>query len=105
MVKADLITFVMACFSNDARMVRSVHQLQTRRENLKMRFAYGFSNPDFPAVLARRHFLLDYDCSRDEAIPSNEVMTTLDSLNQFCESMFEASIDNGLRERMGVINE
>jgi uncharacterized protein (TIGR04255 family) len=105
LVKAELITSVKACFTNGAKMVRSVHQLQMQREDLAMRFVYGISNPDHPAALARRHFMLDYDCYQQESIPSNEVMSTLDRLNGFCETMFEASIDGGLRQLMEVINE
>lgn len=104
LIKPDLITSAKACFPESAKMVRSVHQLQMQRGDLTMRFAYGISNPDFPAALSRRHFLLDYDCFRQEAMPSNEVLGTLDRLNTLCESMFEISIDDGLRQQMEVIS-
>lgn len=99
----SLVTSAMACASKDVDMVRSMHQLTVRRDQSTMVFNYGLFNSDFPNTLARRAFVLDYDCSRT-AVPQNEAFQVIDELNKFCETMFEASIEDGLRKLLGVID-
>lgn len=104
LIKPGLITSVKACLPDSMTMVRSFHQLQAQRDNLTTIFNYGLYNPDYPNPLARRQFVLDYDCFRADTL-ATEVMQTLDSLNDICEAMFEASIEEGLRSQMGVIDD
>lgn len=69
-----------------------------------MVFNYGIHNPDFPNTLARRAFILDYDCSKS-GVESGQALETIDKLNRVCETMFEHSIGPDLRGRMVEIHE
>lgn len=100
----EIITAVKACTHAEMDMVRSMHQLQVRQRERTMLFNYGLHNPDFPNTLARRHFILDYDCSQ-MGVATNDALETIDQINQFCEEMFETSIGPKLREHMEVIND
>lgn len=104
LIAPDLITGIKAGKQADADMVRSMHQLHIRKSECDMVFNYGLSNPDYPNALARRVFVLDYDCSRSR-VDTNESLTAIDHLNKFCESMFENSVGNDLRQKMVMINE
>lgn len=104
LIAADLITAVKACKLEDMDMVRSMHQLHVRRNECTMIYGYGINNPDFPNTLARRAFVLDIDCSRP-GVAANEALQTIDALNNFCETIFENSIQDDLREKMGIIHD
>lgn len=100
LIAPDLITAVNACTTAGVNMVRSMHQLHVRQNDSNLVFNYGLHNPDFPNTLARRAFILDYDCSQME-VAQNDVPNVLDKLNNLCEEMFENSIGDGLRTQMG----
>jgi uncharacterized protein (TIGR04255 family) len=102
LIAPDLITAVKACTLEDMSMVRSMHQLHVRQNESTLIFNYGLANPDFPNNLARRVFVLDYDCSQTGVLP-NAALDSISQLNSLSESMFEASIAPGLRTIMGVI--
>ena len=103
-IAPDLITAVKACTTEEMNMVRSMHQLHVRKNDSIVVFNYGLSNPDFPNTLARRVFVLDYDSSQVGVAP-NDALNSLDELNKISESMFEKSIENGLRATMGEVTQ
>lgn len=101
----NLIVAANAGAAEGDQIVRSMHQTVLRNGDYTTAFNYGLLNPDFPNALARRLFVLDYDCSRMGPIPAAEALATLDAGNTICESLFERSIGIGLREKMEIINE
>ena len=103
LIAPDLITSVKACLQEGMDMVRSIHQLHARRNECTLVYNYGLHNPDFPNTLARRSFVLDFDCSRS-GVAAGEALQAIDDINNFCESIFENSIEDGLREKMGIIH-
>ena len=103
-IAPDLITAVKACTTDEMNILRSMHQLHIRQNDSNLIFNYGLHNPDYPNTLARRAFILDYDCSQIE-VASHEVPNALVELNSLCERMFETSIGGGLRTQMGVTND
>jgi uncharacterized protein (TIGR04255 family) len=104
LVSADLIKAVLAGKEDDANVVRSMHQLHVRGADCDMLFNYGLHNPDYPNALVRRAFVLDFDSSKS-GVEAGQALTAIDSLNKICETMFEHSIDQGLREQLGMIHE
>jgi uncharacterized protein (TIGR04255 family) len=104
-IKAELVSAVKAGMQRDAEMARSMHQLHTKRSNVSAVLTYGINNPEYPAVVSRRQFVLDIDSHRSELIPHNEVLPTITSLNEMCEATFEQSIDDGLRRILEPIND
>ena len=105
LLRPDLIASAKCGLLDGMQMVRSVHQLQTTAEGHTILLHYGFFNPDYPNPLVRRHFVLDYDAFRSEATPSADVLARVNQMNELCERMFEWSIEQGLREQMGIIND
>lgn len=99
----ELITAVRAGKGPDASVVRSMHQIHTREGERDSVITYGLHNSDFPNTLARRSFILDYDCSQTE-VDSVRTLEVVDGLNKCCEGMFERSIEKNLRDKMGEIN-
>jgi len=100
----DLITAVLAGKESEASVVRSMHQLQARQGERDSVITYGLHNPDFPNTLARRSFVLDYDCSQS-GVEAAQALQVIDGLNKCCETMFEHSIQSDLRDKMVVLND
>lgn len=104
-LRPDLITAAKAGALQDTQIVRSMHQITVRRGDHTSVFNYGLINPDFPNALARRVFVLDYDCSQVGQIAVGDILASVDQANTICETMFENSVDAGLREIMEIIND
>ena len=61
---------------------------------------YGINNPDFPAPIVRREFVLDIDCYTDEDMEPGEVISKLGSLNVDAVDLFERAVGCELRKRL-----
>jgi uncharacterized protein (TIGR04255 family) len=83
------------------RLQRSMHQISEIHDDNQLILSYGLPNPDYPAALVQRHFVLDIDCSRSGAIPTAEALEAIGELNTLASNTFESSIGDSLREHMG----
>ena len=77
----QLIQSVFSGIRDGASLVRSMHQLQTKRNSIDTLFNYGIHNPEYPAPVSRREFVIDIDSYRSEAIALNEVVNQIAALN------------------------
>lgn len=103
LINESLVDSVFAAVPEPGALVRSMHQVTSRQNDITSVFSYGILNPDFPNIVARRHFLMDIDSSKLGAIPYEELEGLAGALNARCELIFESSIEDELREKMGVI--
>ena len=101
----EIIRSTLAAIPEERKLARSVHQVHTFSNECTVLMTYGLINPDFPAEVVRRQFVIDIDCSRTGPLHGNEVMAIVDKLNATAEKTFEASIEDGLRQQMEIINE
>ncbi|NDV60976.1 TIGR04255 family protein [Puniceicoccales bacterium CK1056] len=67
-------------------------------EDFQLTFRYGIHNPDFPAKIKRRSFILDYDCFSTGAYFINEIENYLSKFHTVIHDAFESSIEEPLRE-------
>jgi uncharacterized protein (TIGR04255 family) len=82
---------------------RTMGRLELNRDTYKVQFYFGLANPEYPNPIARKEFLLDYDCYSTEEINVMEVPKVINLLHEEVKSLFEKSILDGLREIMGVV--
>lgn len=87
------------------QITRGVSQIFLKDEDSSMTFTYGVYNSEFPAKISRKEFLLDYDCYTEEIQEGDLIKKYVSPFHFKINQMFEASIDNGLRNLMGVPNE
>ncbi len=93
-------------FSTDKRNIsRAIGRMELNKDFYKVQFYYGMVNPEYPNPIARKEFILDYDCYSTEEININEVPAMLTILHEEIKSRCESSIVDGLREIMGVISD
>ncbi|MGD0951250.1 MAG: hypothetical protein ABR985_02460 [Methanotrichaceae archaeon] len=60
-------------------------------------------NPEYPNKITRKIFVLDYDCYTTDELNASEIKEKMEILQRDEEKLFESSIENGLREKMGVV--
>lgn len=79
---------------------RSMHQLHFTGDDYKIVFQFGIFNSEFPNTIAKKEFILDYDCISEEEIEPQEVIGKFTRFNDLICELFEQSIGDGLREIM-----
>ena len=96
----DLLSIFNVAIDKD-KISRAIHILEMNYSDMSFRFQYGMHNPDYPAPIRRKVFLLDYDAYYQGLITQNEIMNNLVRFHDYIEQQFESSINQGLR---GVMN-
>lgn len=91
--------------SEDDRLARSMGIIELNREDHKVLFQFGMYNPEYPNSIAKKVFVLDYDCYTTDELNASEIIKIIEILQQDEEELFERSIEEGLREKMGVITD
>ena len=90
--------------SDKGTMSRAIGRIELNKDTHKVQFYYGIANPEYPNPIARKEFILDYDCYSTEEINITQVPNAVLVLHEEIKALFERSILDGLRERMGVIS-
>lgn len=86
-------------------LARSIHHIHLVGEDHQVKFQFGVPNSDFPNPIAKREFILDYDCySIGETSPS-DAGNCLVSYGTLMEELFEKSIGEELRNDMEIIED
>ncbi|NQU43666.1 TIGR04255 family protein [bacterium] len=67
-------------------------------EDFKMRFSFGIMNPDFPAPIRKRQFVLDYDAYFLGSFSTQEIEPKLAVFHDRIQRTFEDSITDKTRE-------
>ena len=103
LINPGLVTSVKAGLLAGLRMARSLHQLVAMRDDISVLLNYGINNPDYPNPVARRQFILDLDCYVSGVVEFAEAEQRIRDVNRLAEDVFEHSIEQGLREKMGIV--
>ena len=82
-------------------LIRSMHTTEYRLDSMTLNFRYGMYNPEYPNVLKKNSFVLDYDCFSDEMVESSEkVIQTIIQGHSMIQSLFEKNITDDMRKVM-----
>ena len=85
-------------------IVRAFHVLEQKYDDeSRIRFQYGMPNPDYPATIHRKLFVLDTDAYCELLIDRDEIEQFLDIFHKRCLNSFERVITEHLRKKMKVI--
>ncbi|MBD3350436.1 MAG: TIGR04255 family protein [Candidatus Lokiarchaeota archaeon] len=69
--------------------------------NNNLRFQYGLYNPDFPATIKKKAFVLDYDCYYQNIIEDkNIILPKFKELHYLIQYFFEKSITDKMKDEM-----
>lgn len=103
LIEPDLVTAVKAGLVENLKMARSVHQLVATKDDISVIVNYGINNPDYPNPVARRQFVLDIDCYVSTVVEAGEAEQRVKDVNALAEQVFESSVEDGLRNIMGIV--
>ena len=81
----------------DANPIRLFNNLEYSFGGFQVRFRFGLYNPDYPAQIKQRVFVLDYDAFYRGLLDINDIESSLDQYHSAIEALFERSIEEGLR--------
>ncbi len=81
-----------------------MHYLELKEEGYNLKFQFGLFNSEYPNPISRKEFVLDYDCSTNEETDILEIFDKAKEFNKKIHEWFEKSIQDGLRDIMGVVN-
>ena len=84
---------------------RLMSSMELKREDYAIRFIYGMFNSEYPNRIARKEFILDYDCYTEEETELKDIEDKVKLFHDEIIKLFEKSIGQGLREKMGVLSE
>ncbi|MBP6740964.1 MAG: TIGR04255 family protein [Leptospiraceae bacterium] len=101
----SLTQFIDNFIGNKNALTRSLTQMHYKlNDDDNMIFTYGIYNSDFPSVISKKEFILDYDCFTRFAENRDELKIIIDFHKQV-QLFFEQSITEDLRLIMKEITQ
>lgn len=97
---SESISSHIASISNPQECVRSFLVNEYLLGETKIRMQTGLFNPDYPAVIKRRHFVIDIDAYIDFPHQIQDVGGYFRDFHSKLQTMFEASITQKLRDEV-----
>ena len=87
-------------------LTRVFHIVEYNFDGLAVKYQFGIANPDYPAHIKRKQFVLDIDAYSHGSFDYGEVLTVIDDAHSKVQDIFEKSITDKLRAKMKpIINE
>jgi uncharacterized protein (TIGR04255 family) len=77
---------------------RLFHNLEFAYDDFNLRFNFGIHNPDYPAPIKRRQFILDYDAYFKGLLESADLSNNLDAYHNAIQTVFESNITETTRD-------
>lgn len=72
--------------------VKLMHNTFLRNDDCLLHFQYGLPNPDFPATMKQRFFVLDYDAYFDGVLQLTDACTYINKLHKSIQVLFESNV-------------
>lgn len=82
------------------QICRALNNIEWNNGQFNLKFRYGMHNPDYPAPLRSKDFILDFDAYSQGRQDESEITTNLDRFYVDIKNLFEASITEELRQEM-----
>ena len=89
--------------SKQSDLCRYFGRYEMNKDDFMLTMQYGIVNSIFPNKIAKKEFVLDYDCHTKDVENKDELYKKLDLFHNEINYFFEKSITNGLRKKMGEI--
>lgn len=104
----ELIKEPLICslnFINDrSELSRHVGVMELNKSDYDVRFQYGWFNSEYPNPIAKKEFLLDYDCYSKNKSDISSIIGQIDILHEEIKNLFEQSTYTENLQRMGDEN-
>lgn len=87
---------------HDGATSRIFHVLEFNFGDVNLRYQFGIHNPDFPAPIKRKMFVLDLDAYYRGPLDHQDIAPNLAAFHARIQELFEVSITDSLRELMNA---
>ena len=87
-------------FHNEEHLTRVFHILEYNYDGQAIKYQFGIANPDFPALIKRKQFVLDIDSSFNGIFNLTEIMQNIEESHVKIQELFEKSITDKTKELM-----
>jgi uncharacterized protein (TIGR04255 family) len=102
-INDSILTPIPTDFPEYANLAKIITQHVYNKEDFLVVFNYGMPNPEFPAKIARRQFVLDIECRAKDVSPDmNEQITTF---NNYILALFRQCTVGELKKQIGTLHE
>lgn len=92
-------------FHKKERLSRAFQILEYNFDEDSLKFQAGIANPDYPAKIKRRQFVLDIDASSIGAFEFQEMIAKVNVGHGRIQELFEASITDATRDAMKAVKD
>lgn len=79
---------------------RALHNLEFNYGDYYLRFQYGMHNPDYPAQIKKKIFILDMDAHYNGIMTNSDILDYFPKFHSAIQELFENSITNKFREML-----
>ncbi len=86
--------------SDKKNISRAFHVLEYNFDPIYLKFQFGVANPDYPAVVKRKQFVLDLDAHSVGAFGLDEIQSVVEQAHALIQEFFEISITPKTRKLM-----
>ncbi|MDI9332172.1 MAG: TIGR04255 family protein [Alphaproteobacteria bacterium] len=80
---------------------RAFNVLEYNYGNINLKYQFGVANPDYPAIVRRKQFILDLDAFAVGAYELSEIKNVVNNSHALIQDFFEASLKEKARKLMG----
>lgn len=98
-VNADLLGMINFNKKHE-NLSRAFHVLEYNFENVNLKCQFGVANPDYPALVKRRQFVLDFDAHSVSVNDVDELSKIIMDSHDYVQEFFESSIGEEARKQM-----
>lgn len=81
-------------------LTRSFHIVERNHGEFRSKLQYGMINPDFPAIIKKKSFIIDTDHVNLSLLNPDEIRQALPVLHTAAKTLFESVIKDDLRDLM-----
>lgn len=78
-------------------IIRTLNRIELKKTNHNLTFQYGMNNPDYPAKIKRKNFILDFDAYCG-CVLYTDVEEVLNDFHDSIQTLFEECITDKMRE-------
>jgi uncharacterized protein (TIGR04255 family) len=89
-------------FQEPEHLIRLLHIAELNYGDINLRFHFGLPNPDYPSVIKRPQFILDFDAYVQMAHGLQDSLRYMDQAHEKIQHLFELSITAKTREYMNA---
>lgn len=82
------------------KLNRAFHILEYNFDGQMLKFQFGISNPDYPALVKKEEFILDMDSTFTGAFSLSDIIQNVDLSHEKIQTIFENAITDELKESM-----